>query len=483
MTATGTVFRVPAGRRHPAPLPLAGDDTAARRLVVTVMLLAIALDQSIAPALAPAIGMVAGVFHLSAHAAAWLDMSFNIGYFCAIVVSLWAIERFGKREYLGWSLCAFAIASLACACAPNAGVLTVARVLQGASAGGFFTSGLLTIVATAPKSDLPLAMILFSAVSLLAPTLAPLYAGSLLEHGAWRLVFAGLMLPALAGAFVTFRWMADVTEARMVRFDATNFAALVIALASFQFLVTQGAGRRWFLAPTVALAAVATIGAGAVYALRELRTSPAPFLDLRVLTLSFIARGLLAGVLLGVLLEGTAIEAQFVREAFGLGPAATGALVAIRCVGIAIGVAGATLLNARGISNRALMVFGLGLTAAAYAVQGAIILSHAALDAHVIAGIVQGFALPFVLGPLGSALFGAIDRNEFASLVVLFKLAVLLGAGVGLAVATTILSQGTATGTGSIGTYAGIWFGAAALSLVTAAIAATLREPASATPA
>jgi len=134
--ATRSLFRIPVGRRHPAPLPIASDDTAARRLVVTVMLLAIALDQSVAPALAPAIGMVAGVFHLSLQAAAWLDMSFNIGYFCAIVVSLWAIERFGKREYLGWSLCAFALASFVCACAPNAAVLTIARALQGASAGG-----------------------------------------------------------------------------------------------------------------------------------------------------------------------------------------------------------------------------------------------------------------------------------------------------------------------------------------------------------
>lgn len=163
-----SLVRIPSGRRHAVIADPVSNDTAARRLIVTIMLVAIALDQSCASAMAPAPAAAAGAFALERDATAWLDISFSIGYLAPIGVSVWAIARFGKRAYLGWSLTAFGGFTLLCAVAPTVNLLILARVLEGAAAGGFFTCGLLTMVATAPRSDLPLAMTLFAAVMLLA---------------------------------------------------------------------------------------------------------------------------------------------------------------------------------------------------------------------------------------------------------------------------------------------------------------------------
>jgi DHA1 family bicyclomycin/chloramphenicol resistance-like MFS transporter len=98
-------------------------------------------------------------------------------------------DAVGRRPVLLWSVAVYVVASLGCTLAPSLPVLLAFRVLQGLSAGGA------TIVSRTVVRDLfegADAQRLMSTVSVifgLAPAVAPVIGGLLLQLGPWPLVF------------------------------------------------------------------------------------------------------------------------------------------------------------------------------------------------------------------------------------------------------------------------------------------------------
>ena len=113
-------------------------------------------------------------------------------------------DRLGRRRPLIAAMAAYAVVSALCAVAPSAPVLMGLRFLQGlAGAGGI-------VIARAVVRDLrsgAAAVRLFSSLMLvtgLAPILAPLVGGQVLEITSWRGIFAALaLLAALIAVAVT----------------------------------------------------------------------------------------------------------------------------------------------------------------------------------------------------------------------------------------------------------------------------------------
>ncbi|HEX8781451.1 MAG TPA: multidrug effflux MFS transporter [Nocardioides sp.] len=116
-------------------------------------------------------------------------------------------DAVGRRPVLLWSVAVYVVASIGCTLAPSLPVLLAFRVVQGLSAGGA------TIVSRTVVRDLyegDDAQRLMSTVSVifgLAPAIAPVIGGALLQLGPWPLVFAfqaglGLLLIARVLAFL-----------------------------------------------------------------------------------------------------------------------------------------------------------------------------------------------------------------------------------------------------------------------------------------
>ena len=99
-------------------------------------------------------------------------------------------DSLGRRPVILASVGVYAVASIACTFAPTFELLLAGRVLQGLSAGGA------TIVSRTVIRDLfegEQAQRLMSRVALIfgvAPAIAPIVGGGLLQIGPWQLVFA-----------------------------------------------------------------------------------------------------------------------------------------------------------------------------------------------------------------------------------------------------------------------------------------------------
>src|SRR5258707_7719171 len=91
-----------------------------------------ALDQTIIATALPAIaGSLGGLSYL-----AWVVTAYLLAATVAAPLYVRMGDAFGRKRMLLWALGLFAAGSVACAIAPNLGVLIGARALQGFGCGG-----------------------------------------------------------------------------------------------------------------------------------------------------------------------------------------------------------------------------------------------------------------------------------------------------------------------------------------------------------
>ncbi|KKB13807.1 MFS transporter [Devosia geojensis] len=145
--------------------------------------------------------------------AQWVSNSYMLFLGALILIGGAAGDRFGLRRVFGFGIALFTAASIACALSPNAGLLILARAVQGVGAA-FMVPGSLAIIAKAyPKEERGKAIGLWAAASSLTTILGPIIGGLVLTvfgDWSWRLVFAiNLPLGAVALALLWLRVPAD----------------------------------------------------------------------------------------------------------------------------------------------------------------------------------------------------------------------------------------------------------------------------------
>ncbi|SHF58059.1 Predicted arabinose efflux permease, MFS family [Jatrophihabitans endophyticus] len=162
-------------------------------------------------------------------------------------------ERWGRRRTTRIAYVVYALASVLCAVAPDAGTFFAGRVVQGAA--NAFTTPLLVagLVEAVPAAALSRAVGVFGACQAAGQTLAPLV-GALSTTITWRLAFvvvaAVAVLLALAppaGAprpATTAPRFADLVTVRMTLVSLAGFASYAGA-AGLPFLVSLYAERRF----------------------------------------------------------------------------------------------------------------------------------------------------------------------------------------------------------------------------------------------
>jgi EmrB/QacA subfamily drug resistance transporter len=233
----------------------------------------------------------------------WIVLSYSLALASLYLVAGALSDRLGRRRMFVLGTVGFAAASALGGIAPNADVLLVARVLQGA-AGALLTTGSLSLLRSTFGAASGRAIGIWTAgtgaVSLAGPPLG----GALVEWASWRWIFF-LNVPLAAGA-VYFAWLgrgaATRGEQTTSRLDILGAALVAVALGFLTYGLVQ-AGDQGFLAAGWAFG----LGAAALggFLVRELRArTPLMPLSLfrdRAFTLVNVATLLVYGALAGSL--------------------------------------------------------------------------------------------------------------------------------------------------------------------------------------
>ncbi len=226
-------------------------------------------------------------------------------------------DRFGRRKVFSVGVVWFALASACCGLAPDAGVLIIARVLQGVGGALLTPASLAILQASFRPADRPRAIGAWSGLGGLASAAGPLIGGYLIAAGSWRFVFFINVPISIVVLAVAARHVPETRDPTVSgRVDSVGAAVAVIFLTGLTYGLIEGPTEGWSsTAVLVALAGAAV--ATPLFVLTE-RARRAPMLPLGMFrsrqfsaanAVTFVVYGALAGTLF--LLP---VELQLVRR-------------------------------------------------------------------------------------------------------------------------------------------------------------------------
>ncbi|MFF3432451.1 MFS transporter [Streptomyces sp. NPDC002602] len=258
-------------RSHPIDMPHR------RGVVLVTMCVGLFLVQLDATAVNVALPAIGADLHASVSGLQWVVAGYLVP-FAALLLAVGTLgDRYGHRRVVIAGLLLFAAGSVACAVAPNTGMLIAGRAVQGTGGAALGTGPLAVITLAYPQErERAKAIGIWVAVGGLALPLGPLVGGLLVAGPGWRWVFL-LNLPIIAASLVPV--LTQVPAGRgtaAARLDVQGTALGALTLTSLMLALIEG-GRNGSVSPPALAAIAAALVFGLAFGRAE-RRHPNPAL-------------------------------------------------------------------------------------------------------------------------------------------------------------------------------------------------------------
>jgi len=369
----------------------------------------------------------------------------STGYACANVVMIpltaWLSDRFGRKQYLLFSLAGFTMASVLCGVSTSLGMLIMARVLQGLCGGGLLAKAQSILFETFPRSEQPAAQAMFGIGVIAGPALGPVLGGYLTDTMGWRWIFFINLPVGILAVLATIIFLPrDVQDSRPVRsVDWLGIGLLAVGLACFQTMLEEGQQEDWFSSRFIMTVAFgATVGL-ALFIWREL-TTPHPAVDLRVLRHRSLAAGSVYSLILGMGLYGVMFAVPiFVQNYLHFTAAQSGLLLMPGALASAVMMIVMGKVSGR-FDARVLIAIG-ALTLVSSAVLLSRINPDTGTDSLFWPLVLRGLGTVMMFLPLSLATLGTLPKADIAAGSGFYNLTRQMGSSIGIALITTMLAH------------------------------------------
>jgi EmrB/QacA subfamily drug resistance transporter len=291
----------------------------------------------------------------------WTVNAYNLSFAVSLIAAAALGDQYGRRRLYAGGLALFALASAACALAPNASWLIGARAVQGLGAALLLTLGLTLLSAAFPPERRGAAIGIFSAVTGISVALGPLVGGAVVDGIAWEWIF-GLNVPIGLVAAPLALARLDESFGPDTRLDLRGLALISAGAFGIVWGLVRGNPAGWGSAEVIG-ALVAGAVLVAAFIAWELRARE-PMLPMRFFRSRAFSGGNAAIFFtLASLFTGVFFFAQLLQNVLGYGPLDAG-LRLIPWTATFITVAPVVGALTDRIGERPFMVGGLLLQAA-----------------------------------------------------------------------------------------------------------------------
>lgn len=399
--------------------------------------------------------------------------------FAALMLTGAAIgERLGRRRTYVAGLSLFVLASAACALAPSAPALIVARAVQGVGAALVMPLSLTLLSTAFPAQTRGRALGLFAGLGGVATFCGPLVGGLAAQSLDWRWIF-WINIPVGLATIVMVTLRTEEGFGRKGCLDLTGAVLVSLGTAGLVFGLTRGNEAGW-----TSVQIVATLAGGAglltVFVAWELRAR-APMLPLHLFGIRAFSAGNAAVVCLFAAMYGMVfLVAQDLQEGLGYGPLAAGLrLLPLTGTLMILGPVSGRLADRAGERRLA----ASGMAALAVGMVWIALAARLAPGYPSMAGalVVVGCAASMCIPAAQKAVVGAVAADQIGTASGAFSMLRVMSGALGLAVAGAVATA-AATGHGSPHGFAegfvpGIWTTAVMAGVGVAAALAIPERP------
>jgi EmrB/QacA subfamily drug resistance transporter len=364
----------------------------------------------------------------------------------AVPVSAWLGDRFGGRRTVLAAFAVFTVASGLCGVAGSLGELVLWRALQGLAAGILLPVTGALLYRTFSLSEQVKVSRYMIIPQQVAPALAPMGAGWLVDNMTWRWVFYANLPIGVAVLVFGLLFLEEHRDHVPGRLDVPGLVLTAFGTAGLMFGVSEGAEMGWSSLPVVAgLVGGAVLLAAAVAV--ELRV-PEPALRVRLFTdRLFRDTNIVAFLGFTAFMGAMFVGPLFLQQGLGLSAWESGSSTFAEAFGVLLTMQLVTPLYAR-IGPRRLVGFGLLGVAL-------VLVAFSRLDAESSLWTFRG--LMFLLGaamggvfmPTTVASFTGIGKADVSHAATLNTVVRQAAGAAAPAVATVVLAAATMVGTGA----------------------------------
>ncbi len=212
-----------------------------------------------------------------------------------VPVSGWAADRFGGRPVFRAAIALFTLGSILCGLSGNVVELTAARVLQGLGGAMMVPVGRLVLFRSVDKAALIATMAYLQVPAQLGPVLGPPIGGFITTYFSWRWIFLVNVPLGILGIILVTLFFDNPKEDTQRPLDWIGFVLTGAALFCLMYSIEAlGRGRGDVSGLIVLILLGVVLGA---LALRHLRRSPHPLLDLSVFRITTFQNSISGGSL------------------------------------------------------------------------------------------------------------------------------------------------------------------------------------------
>ena len=417
--------------------------------VVTAGIAMVNLDLFIVNVALPSIGRTFGGADLSS--LSWVLNAYAIVFAALLVPAGRAADLIGRRTAFLAGVIVFALASAACAVAPDVWLLVVARIVQAAGGALLMPASLGLLLAAAPPDKRTGAIRGWTSVGGAAAALGPVLGGALVAAN-WRWVFLVNVPIAAVALLASLRVLprADNSKKRAsagatdtgdtIRPDTVGAALFTIAIGALALALVKSDEWGWTSARVLGSIAAAAVLL-ALFARRSAR-HPAPVIEPHLLRLPAFSTATAANVVFGAAFGAMLLMVTlWCQDVWGWSALKTGLGVAPGPLLVPFFAVGAGPL-ARRIGPGPVAALGCAIYAAGCVFWRFNLSLVPDYPAHMLPGMLMtGTGVGLALPTLVSAGVSAVPPHRFATGSGVVTMARQVGIVIGVAILVTVLGH------------------------------------------
>ncbi len=349
-----------------------------------------------------------------------------------IPASGWVADKLGARTVFCSAIVVFTFGSILCGASNSLGTLIAARTFQGLGGAMMVPVGRLVLLRSVEKSDMVNALAYLTVPALSGPVVGPPLGGFITTYFHWRWIFWINVPIGLLGLGLSLKYIHNIREFAVARFDFKGFLLSGIGLLSLIFGLTV-IGRT--LVPVPAVLALIFGGATllALY-VRHARREPEAILDLGLLKIPTFFAGVVGGFLFRIGIGAIPFLLPLLLQVgFGLTPFESGSLTFAAAAGAMLMKFSASAILKR-FGFRPVLIYNGVISAAFLASYGLVTAGtpHGLLIAALLAG---GFFRSLQFTALNALGYADIDQARMSRATSFASVAQQMSSAVGVAVA------------------------------------------------